>query len=75
MKGDTENPYVGMLAFLTIPGPFFGGLMLVPPRHVAQAAAAKATAASIRRNSLPYLEQPELRKLVYFIGATTVAKS
>ena len=30
MKGETENPYIGMLAFLTIPGPFFGGLILIP---------------------------------------------
>src|ERR1035437_8034364 len=30
LKGETENPYLGMVAFLTIPGPFFGGLMLIP---------------------------------------------
>ena len=30
LKGETENPYLGMLAFLTIPGPFFGGLILIP---------------------------------------------
>src|SRR5215470_5677810 len=30
MRGETENPYVGILAFLTIPIPFFGGLILIP---------------------------------------------
>src|SRR2546423_10308414 len=30
LRGETENPYVGILAFLTIPAPFFGGLILVP---------------------------------------------
>ena len=30
MKGEAANPYIGILAYLTIPGPFFGGLFLVP---------------------------------------------
>ena len=27
LRGEVENPYMGILAFLTIPGPFFGGLL------------------------------------------------
>ena len=30
MRGETKNPYLGILAFLTIPGPFFLGLALIP---------------------------------------------
>src|ERR1051326_8834473 len=30
LRGETENPYIGILAFLTIPGPFFVGLILIP---------------------------------------------
>ena len=30
LRGETENPYIGILAFLTIPGPFFLGLFLIP---------------------------------------------
>src|ERR1700687_1189389 len=30
LKGEAANPYIGLLAFLTIPGPFFAGLILIP---------------------------------------------
>ena len=30
LRGETSNPYIGILAFLTIPGPFFLGLILIP---------------------------------------------
>src|SRR5262249_34968879 len=30
LRGETTNPYVGILAFLTIPAPFFAGLILIP---------------------------------------------
>src|ERR1039458_9942835 len=30
LRGGTENPYIGILAFLTVPGPFFLGLFLIP---------------------------------------------
>ena len=30
LKGETHNPYIGILTYLTIPAPFFGGLLLIP---------------------------------------------
>ena len=30
IKGEAASPYIGILAFLRIPGPFFGGLFLIP---------------------------------------------
>src|SRR5512140_170079 len=30
LRGEVENPYIGILAFLTIPAPFFGGLFMIP---------------------------------------------
>ena len=30
LRGTTESPYVGILAFLVLPAPFFAGLILIP---------------------------------------------
>src|SRR5437016_283021 len=30
LRGEAANPYVGILAFLTLPAPFFAGLFLIP---------------------------------------------
>src|SRR5947199_3177643 len=30
LRGEESNPYIGILAFLVLPAPFFGGLLLVP---------------------------------------------
>jgi hypothetical protein len=72
LRGETENPYMGILAFLTIPGPFFLGLALIPlgmwlkrRREGRQAIYPPEFPALSWRN-------PELRKLTYFFGATTV---
>ena len=72
MNGDTENPYLGMLAFLTIPGPFFGGLILIPLGMWLKRR--REGRSGIYPPEFPTLtwENPELRKLVYFVGVTTV---
>ena len=71
LRGEVENPYLGILAFLTVPGPFFAGLAMIP----------LGTWLKKRREGragiLPQLgplswENRELRKLFYFVGATTV---
>ena len=73
LRGETENPYVGILAFLTIPGPFFGGLILIPLGIWLKRR--KEGRAGIYPADFPTLTwaNPELRRLVYFVGATTVA--
>src|SRR5579872_1823520 len=72
LKGDARNPYVGILAFLVLPGPFFAGLLLVPLgmwiRHK------REQRPGVYPPGLPPLtwHNAELRRLVYFVGATTV---
>jgi hypothetical protein len=73
LRGETENPYVGILAFLTIPGPFFGGLILIPLGIWLKRR--KEGKSGVYPSDFPTLSwaNPELRRLVYFVGATTVA--
>lgn len=72
LRGETENPYVGILAFLTIPAPFFGGLFLIPLGIWLQRR--REGQAGIYPSDFPALTwaNPELRRLVYFVGVTTV---
>jgi hypothetical protein len=73
LKGETHNPYVGILAFLLLPAVFFVGLVLVPlgiwlrHRH------------EIRAGRYPTAFPPltfrniDLRRLTVFILVTTLA--
>jgi hypothetical protein len=72
LSGGTDNPYVGILSYLTIPVPFFLGLMLIPLGMWLQRR--RERRASIYPPDFPALawSNRELRKLAYFIGATTV---
>jgi len=72
LRGETENPYVGILAFLTIPAPFFGGLLMIPLGMWLKRR--REGRAGIYPPEFPVLtwENPELRKLIYFIGGATV---
>jgi hypothetical protein len=71
LRGETENPYMGILAFLVLPAPFFAGLILIPLgmwlRHKREGRG------GVYPPGLPPLNwhNPELRRLVYFVGATT----
>src|SRR5215471_15500572 len=72
LRGETENPYVGILAFLTIPAPFFGGLFLIPLGIWRKRR--REGRAGIYPPDFPALTwaNRELRRLVYFVGVTTV---
>ena len=72
LRGGTENPYIGILAYLTIPVPFFAGLILIPLGMWIQRRRERRT--SVYPPDFPTLawSNPELRKLAYFIGATTI---
>ena len=73
LRGGTENPYIGILAFLTIPAPFLLGLFLIPlgiwlkRRREGRTGIRPIDAHGLRWSN------PEVRRLVYFVGATTVA--
>src|ERR1700751_4300953 len=72
LRGETNSPYIGILVFLALPAPFFLGLALIP---LGMWLKRKRTG---QRNIYPAdfpvlsLSNPELRKLAYFIGVTTV---
>ena len=48
LRGETQNPYIGILAFLILPGPFFAGLDPDSAGNVAAAQARGPRPASIR---------------------------
>jgi nitrate/TMAO reductase-like tetraheme cytochrome c subunit len=72
LRGETENPYVGILAFLTIPIPFFLGLLLIPAGIWLKRR--REGRLAIYPPEFPALTwgNAELRKLVYFVSITTV---
>ena len=71
LRGGSENPYVGILAFLTIPAPFLAGLLLIPLGIWLKRR--REGRAGVYPPQVPLAwSNPALRKLVYFIGATTV---
>src|SRR6185436_970531 len=73
LQGETKSPYVGILSFLILPGPFFAGLVLIPLGMWLKRKREGRT--GIYPPEFPALNwrNAELRKLSYFIGAATVA--
>ena len=73
LRGETENPYIGILAFLALPVPFLAGLILIPlgmwlkRRHEGRAGLYPPDFPELRWSNF------ELRRLVYFILFTTFA--
>ena len=72
LRGQAAHPYVGILAFLALPGLFFLGLTLIP-LGIAWRRRRE------RRKGLPAADFPpldlknvELRRLLLFVGVTTV---
>jgi len=72
MGGETHNPYIGILAFLTLPGPFFGGLILIPLGMWIKRKREGRT--GIYPPEFPPLTwaNSDMRRLLYFLGITTV---
>src|SRR5579883_555875 len=72
-RGSAENPYLGILSFMILPGVFIFGLILIPIGIYIKRA-------GLKKRGMPWtdlppltLESPELRKLLAFVAATTVA--
>jgi hypothetical protein len=73
LRGEAQNPYLGILSFLLLPGAFFIGLILIPVGILIHRA-------GLRRRGLPMTEFPpltfqshELRRLAAFVIAATAA--
>jgi hypothetical protein len=73
LKGQASTPYIGILAFLVIPGCFFAGLALIPIGIFLHKR--RERSAGLYPSHFPPLtwRSHELRKLVYFVGLTTLA--
>jgi len=73
LKGEASSPYIGILVFLGLPGPFLAGLILVPLGIWLKRK--REGRKGVYPPGFPPLtwRNFELRKLVYFIGFTTVA--
>ena len=73
LRGEVSHPYVGILAYLMLPGVFFLGLALIPlgialrQRKERHAGTYPATFAPLS------FRTPEVRRLIWFIGLTTAA--
>jgi hypothetical protein len=73
LRGSAENPYLGILAFMVLPGVFFAGLIVVPVGILIRRAALKRQGQPMRDFPPLTLDSPELRRLLAFMAATTVA--
>ncbi len=72
IHGETDNPYLGILAFLVIPAPFFAGLVMIPLGMWVKRK--REGRAAVYPPEFPPLnwQNHELRKLVYFFGGATL---
>lgn len=70
--GTMENPYIGILLFMGLPGAFFGGLLLIPIGIVLRSRSKKQQ--GLYPADFPPLDfsNIEFRRLLGFIAATTV---
>jgi hypothetical protein len=73
LKGETSNPYSGILIFLILPMVFFAGLALVPLGIWLKTRREKAEGTYPK--ALPPLNwaNADLRRLIAFVGLTTLA--
>ena len=71
LGGDIQHPYIGILAFLVIPMGFFGGLALVPAGILLRRRRERSTGRYPATFPELNWRNPELRRLVVFVGLTT----
>jgi hypothetical protein len=72
LRGGADTPYIGILVFLVLPAPFFLGLVLIPLGMWLKRKRTGYPEIYPPDFPAPTWRNPELRKLVYFIGGTTV---
>ena len=72
LRGETSNPYSGILIFLVLPAAFFAGLILIPVGILWRVRARKRAGLDPEPHPPLGWHRPELRRLVFFIAAATV---
>jgi hypothetical protein len=73
VRGAYQHPYVGILAFLMLPGLFFLGLALIPLGIWLHMRGERKAGRYPLTYSPLTLRTPEVRQLVWFVGVTTLA--
>jgi hypothetical protein len=73
LRGDMKNPYVGIPAFLLLPGVFIAGLVLIPVGIALRRARRKRQGLDNASFDTVDLTSPDLRRLFAFIAAASVA--
>ncbi|MGD0500879.1 MAG: NapC/NirT family cytochrome c [Bryobacteraceae bacterium] len=71
LRGGTQSPYIGILAYLTVPAPFFLGLILIPVGILLRRRREGRTGIRPLDQGIHWGNR-EVRRLVYFTGAATV---
>jgi hypothetical protein len=73
MSQDVDNPYVGILAFLMVPAAFLGGLALIPLGIFLRFRQEHRKGSYPKNFPALNWRNVELRRLITFVGVTTVA--
>ncbi len=71
-RGEYQHPYIGILAFLILPGVFFAGLALIPLGIWVHLRAARKAGTYPQDYNPLTLQTPQLRQLAWFVGVTTL---
>jgi nitrate/TMAO reductase-like tetraheme cytochrome c subunit len=71
LRGEMQSPYVGILAYLVLPAPFFAGLFMIPLGIWLKRRREGVSGIYPRDFPPPRWSNPELRKLAYFVLFTT----
>jgi hypothetical protein len=73
LKDQTSNPYLGIPAFLLLPGVFIFGLILIPIGIVLRRRIRRRQGLPITSIPQLSLESPQLRRLLAFVGVVSFA--
>jgi formate-dependent nitrite reductase cytochrome c552 subunit len=73
IRGETENPYLGIPAFLMLPGVFVFGLILIPVGIAWRRAQRRHAGLTNGNIPLLTLQSHELHRLFGFVAVTTIA--
>jgi hypothetical protein len=71
LRGEVQHPYIGILAYLILPGVFFFGLFLIPLGIWLHTRSERRAGRYPVTYSPLTLRTPELRQLALFVGITT----
>jgi nitrate/TMAO reductase-like tetraheme cytochrome c subunit len=72
-RGQADNPYLGIVIYLLLPGVFFSGLILIPLGIVWQRRRKRASGELPESFPPISFRNPEVRRLTTFVGVTTFA--